>query len=97
MQEDWRVAGVFEGGHIHTSCRQRPDRRPRSPLKDTPPEGDRAEDLPKEIPSLLGLWGVDGKASCRLRRRLGGKRVILKLGQSSRRDLGGRAAGAVIV
>ena len=34
-------------------------------MKDTPPEGDRAEDFPKEIPSLLGSGAALARAgSC---------------------------------
>ena len=49
-----QAAGRVRGRARSPPCRHRPDRRPRCPMKDTSPEGDRAEDLPKEIPSLLG-------------------------------------------
>ena len=39
---------AFKGGHTSMS-RHRPGSRPRCPMKDTPPEGDRAKDLPRDL------------------------------------------------
>ena len=60
------AAGRVRGRAMCTPpCRHRPDRRPRCPMKDTPPEGDRAEELPKEIPSLLGRGAAVARAGAR--------------------------------
>ena len=49
QEEERRVAGSVRG-RTHTSMsRHRPGSRPRSPMKDTPPEGDRAKDLPRDL------------------------------------------------
>ena len=60
----YRRAGPAAGrarGRAHTPpCRHRRDQRPRCPMKDTSPEGDRAEDLPKEDPVPSGLRNGQG-------------------------------------